>query len=1070
MPRKGHRGGIPGKESLRSYAFTRLGEWSVKTTCMRIIAVLCVLGMAATAFGVLGVSQNALAKGGGKNQGAIPWWWEDSSWSDLSFWGPLEMEPYFLNDDESPDYFMSTWGPESLAQGFIGGIPSNDWGAVTATPYIGTIGILQPSSVSLWFKVANYYHNDDPLDMMKSGIRFNLYDESFNLIESFEYWLASWSGSEDEMPVSDSFHEVSVYGKPQMNEWIHFMAHPMTDFPQGDWTSASYGDIQFFTEGEDTQMDMFAVHYDSLIVTQQMSIASYVYKEDVLPSTQNEVSFEVPEDAEVILATMSYTGSAETDLRLTTPSSLSTGGHTVNDPNMVYDISLGYYSGRDKNPEGVLVCRAYNHPGMWSASVYNDYGDLAEYTLRIDVYIEETLEEGDGTTFDFEIPAYGFEAALSQDIFYGRAADIDISLWDSDGLRSGGNWIGGAPVTEIPFSEYHPATIFEPVEVVEVHDYVPSGPGLFWTMGAYCKKGTAYYHLEIKISEATLDTDGDDLSDYDETYIYGTNPETPFTDADSWNDYDEIFVYYTNPCSEHTDSDSYPDDMDTDPLTDLHLYVDLRKAVQLDSFNGGDLFDGFFKVEVTAQWSQYGYITLETQISANPETSPFIPVLDFNIPDYDIASSITVSFKLIEVQSNTVCDIDKSGTDDGVAEVVFDCLTNEWTSGDEDSSGGTGHFNGEWDLEDDDDDCELWFNMYLNDVDSDGITYSEELLNGLNPTICNGDLDTDGDGATNAQEWTIHSRWDRWDSDADGLADGFELSASGLNPLMTSDAGEFRQDLISALQFPQEANMAYGTQFSYSHLYNLRFAEDIGFDELTDDYIYERTDEVELLLTIAGELEPWGGPWNPITTAAELAIGWLEFALSEWIAFNIIWMCYDWDQYDPFPTSPLGAGMVYQINYGQSFSDEISSTLYSLASACSELVSSVEYNDLVKSQWSFNEMNADAQTAFNLFGNITEVDSYETAPVRDEDGNIHYKVLKDPGDSVWGECSDIEELVYQFILRLEQNCLPVTYEFDVGYESDISVGDVAQDLINVIYNLFGLVKSQRLLFEGLACW
>ncbi|HSH09932.1 MAG TPA: immunoglobulin domain-containing protein, partial [Oceanipulchritudo sp.] len=52
------------------------------------------------------------------------------------------------------------------------------------------------------------------------------------------------------------------------------------------------------------------------------------------------------------------------------------------------------------------------------------------------------------------------------------------------------------------------------------------------------------------ITEVTVlapDSDGDRISDYDETVIYGTNPNLRDTDHDGINDYDEIFVLRTDP-------------------------------------------------------------------------------------------------------------------------------------------------------------------------------------------------------------------------------------------------------------------------------------------------------------------------------------------------------------------------------------------------------------------------------------------------------------------------------------------------------------------------------------------
>lgn len=57
----------------------------------------------------------------------------------------------------------------------------------------------------------------------------------------------------------------------------------------------------------------------------------------------------------------------------------------------------------------------------------------------------------------------------------------------------------------------------------------------------------------------TLDTDGDGLSDYDEIFVYGTDPLNPDTDGDGLSDYDEIFKYGTDPLNPDTDGDGLSD-------------------------------------------------------------------------------------------------------------------------------------------------------------------------------------------------------------------------------------------------------------------------------------------------------------------------------------------------------------------------------------------------------------------------------------------------------------------------------------------------------------------------------
>ncbi len=68
-------------------------------------------------------------------------------------------------------------------------------------------------------------------------------------------------------------------------------------------------------------------------------------------------------------------------------------------------------------------------------------------------------------------------------------------------------------------------------------------------------------------SALAADSDGDGLSDSFES-AYGTLSNQSDSDGDGWNDWDEIFVYGTDPMSVDTDNDALTDFGDSDPLDD----------------------------------------------------------------------------------------------------------------------------------------------------------------------------------------------------------------------------------------------------------------------------------------------------------------------------------------------------------------------------------------------------------------------------------------------------------------------------------------------------------------------
>ena len=62
------------------------------------------------------------------------------------------------------------------------------------------------------------------------------------------------------------------------------------------------------------------------------------------------------------------------------------------------------------------------------------------------------------------------------------------------------------------------------------------------------------------------DTDGDKLTDGDEVNKYNTNPNLADSDGDGLSDYDEIFVHHTDPVNPDTDGDGIVDGKDKCPL------------------------------------------------------------------------------------------------------------------------------------------------------------------------------------------------------------------------------------------------------------------------------------------------------------------------------------------------------------------------------------------------------------------------------------------------------------------------------------------------------------------------
>lgn len=82
-----------------------------------------------------------------------------------------------------------------------------------------------------------------------------------------------------------------------------------------------------------------------------------------------------------------------------------------------------------------------------------------------------------------------------------------------------------------------------------------------------------------------LDSDNDGISDYDELYVYKTNPYNIDTDGDDLSDYEEIFIIGTDPLNPDTDGDTHPDGGEIangyNPLGDGEIDFSLFKDLEL---------------------------------------------------------------------------------------------------------------------------------------------------------------------------------------------------------------------------------------------------------------------------------------------------------------------------------------------------------------------------------------------------------------------------------------------------------------------------------------------------------
>ena len=305
-----------------------------------------------------------------------------------------------------------------------------------------------------------------------------------------------------------------------------------------------------------------------------------------------------------------------------------------------------------------------------------------------------------------------------------------------------------------------------------------------------------------------------------------------------------------------TKESSYEDDID--PLVNLEITVDIKEIRALDKIDIFDDPDFYLKIYVndieyiSDVWPDQKYVEPSWSISQD-------------VPDEQEFVNIKIQLWDQNRYNDKLCDISSSSDKD--VELVYSLKTGHWTGDDfvgSNDFSGYGWLNGcdDGTIYKRDRDCELWFDIYQNDYDGDGIPYWTEVNEyGTNPEVDDTGRDDDNDDVP--IEWEY--KWDynpfvfnnhgSLDPDDDGL-DNFE-------EYLTSDLGSdpFRRDILLELD-----QMEIGPN-----------GEGSSIPELTKDLLIDAYSKYNIMLYINNDGERI--PFDSTTTGGELQNIYLRYFL-----------------------------------------------------------------------------------------------------------------------------------------------------------------------------------------------
>ena len=318
---------------------------------------------------------------------------------------------------------------------------------------------------------------------------------------------------------------------------------------------------------------------------------------------------------------------------------------------------------------------------------------------------------------------------------------------------------------------------------------------------------------------------------------------------------------------------------DFDPLVDIEVTVEIQKIRSFDKYEKQlnilpynlALLPKREYIDTESDPDFYLKVIINNEEFTSDiwQDTKYIYSPDFsatqNVPDDQEFVDITIQLWDWNEDGDVLCDIGKEEYD---VDITYSIKTGHWTGEDQlNDPSGYGRLNGcdDGSIYVRDRDCELWFDIYQNDYDNDGIPYWMELnVYETDPEIDNSGEDNDNDDVPIEWEW-------KWEynplvaEDHKNL-DPDEDSIDNYEEYLTSQWGSdpFRKDLFTELDQMEESPQgeisllpedskellytAYDRQNLVYHLDDGSWegsgSEMISFDELTRwnelDSIYQK--------------------------------------------------------------------------------------------------------------------------------------------------------------------------------------------------------------------------------------